>query len=189
MRQEGSARLAGLLVAILACVHGPVRAVDLPATDERCVNDHAGIVGKQDRTAIRSLCHKARKDGVEMVVVTIRSLEEHEVRSSRLDFFVDEIFDDWDIDYDAASSAIMLFVSHKDRQIRIRMGEKFNDKAWKKASQIMRHTVGPGLRRRPSRCIRKGFDRLFREVAEPYICAEKKKAKKTDPKRGRVNFE
>jgi len=162
---------------------------EFPSTERECTNDHAGLVGKKDRAAIRSLCKKAEKDGVHMVVVTIKTLDDYRPRPLSLDTFVDDLFDEWDIDYDAANEAIMLFVARKERQIRIRMGDGYGDRAWKKAQHIMRRTVGPALGRRPSTGIRKGFARLYNEVARPHIKAKKRRVQAEKRKRGIVNFE
>ncbi len=178
---------AGLLCAGLLMFAGSALAEELPRVDQECFNDHAKLLGKADRAKIRSLCKKAQDDGVQMVVVTVRSLAEF--KPLNLDQFVDDVFDEWDIEYDDANSAIMLFVARKERQIRIRMGEAYPDKAWKTAKNVMRRTVGPSLGRRASSGIRRGFTRLYKEVAKPHIRARKREEEAAKRKRGVVNFE
>jgi uncharacterized protein len=177
-----------LLVILLGA--GPADArEELPALEGKCCNDHAGIISKKDESAIRALCEKAEKGGVQMMVVTLASLDGLGARAMRLDAVVDQLFDDWDIEYDAANDAILLFVARKERQIRIRMGEGYGEQANRKAQNVMRSTVGPALRRRASAGIRQGFDRLYREVAKPRIQEKKRKADEDQRKRGIVNFE
>ena len=82
-----------------------------------------------------------------------------------------------------------LFGARKERQLRIRLGDGDGDRAWKQAQHIMRRTVGPALGRRPSTGIRKGFVRLYNEVARPHIKAKKRRVQAEKRKRGIVNFE
>ncbi len=162
---------------------------DVPSLDNKCFNDHAHMVGKRDRAAIRALCRKADKSGVPMMVVTVKSVSDYNVRPMRFDSFVTDVFDEWDIEYDQANRAILLFVARKEHQIRIKLGDGYPDKAWKKAKNIMVRTVGPSLRRRASSGIRRGFARLYREVVKPYVRAQKRKDDLEKSKRGHVNFE
>jgi uncharacterized protein len=177
----------GLLCACLLVSAGSAVAEELPQVDQECINDHGKLLGKADRAKIRSLCKKAQDDGVQMVVVTVRSLGEF--KPLNLDQFVDDVFDEWDIEYDAANHAIMLFVARKERQIRIRMGEAYPEKAWKTAKNVMRRTVGPSLGRGASGGIRRGFARLYTEVAKPHIRTRKREEEAAKRKRGVVNFE
>ncbi len=184
----GRAALAGVVLTGLSLTTARARE-EFPSLDRECTNDHAGLVGKKDRAAIRSLCKKASKDGVHIIVVTVKTLDDYRPRPLSLDAFVDDLFDDWDITYDAANEAIMLFVARKERQIRIRMGDGYPDRAWKKARHILRRTVSPALGRRPSAGIRKGFARLYNEVAKPSIKAKKSRLQAEKRKRGVVKFE
>jgi uncharacterized protein len=178
---------AGAVGLLVVCLAGSaVGREEPPPMDEACVNDHGRMLSKKARAAIKAICIKADKDGVPMGVVTVRSLAPYGVRN--LDSFVDDLFDEWDIDYDAANDAILLFVAHKEREIRIRMGDGYPDGSWKKAKNIMRRTVGPALRRNPSGAVRKGIGRLFTEVAKPHIRAKKRKDAAAKRKRGTVNF-
>jgi uncharacterized protein len=185
--------LAALAVLGAVCAFGPARAEDLPQMERRCINDHAGLLGKKARAAIRGLCDKARDDGVEMMVVTVGSLGDFEPRPLSLDTFVQDVFDMWEIDYDAANHAILLFIARKERQLRIRMGEAFAEKARKRAHRILRRTIGPGLGRGASRAIRRGFGQLYHKVARPHIRARERererKRKAAQRKRGVVDFD
>jgi len=180
---------AGLLCVGAFLPAGRATAEELPTVDQECVNDHAKVLSKADRAKVRALCKKAQDDGVQMVVVTVSSLGDFQPRPLNLDTFVDDVFDEWEIEYDAANHAIMLFVARKERQIRIRMGEAYPDRAWQTAKNIMRRTVGPSLGRRASSGIRQGFVRLYKEVAKPHIRTRKREEREAKRKRGTVNFE
>lgn len=189
MRFSGSRSVvcAGVFTLLVVCLAGSaVGREEPPPMDEACVNDHGRVLSKKAQAAIKAICKKADKEGVPIGVVTVRSLAPYGVRN--LDSFVDDLFDEWDIDYDASNDAILLFVAHKEREVRIRMGDGYPDGSWKKAKNIMRRTVGPALRRNPSGAVSKGIGRLFTEVAKPQIRAKKRKEDDAKRKRGTVNF-
>ncbi len=162
---------------------------DIPSLSNKCFNDHGHLLRKRDRAIIRRMCKKAEKSEVPMMVVTVQTIGKHNDRPMGLDSFVTDVFDEWDIEYDQANLAILLFVSRKEHQIRIKLGDGYPDKAWNKAKKIMVRTVGPLLGRNPSAGIRKGFARLYKEVVKPYVREQKRKEDLRKSKRGRVNFE
>jgi uncharacterized membrane protein YgcG len=148
---------------------------ELPSTEEKCINDHAGTMRKGDLSAIKSLCKRAEKGKVQMMVVTIGSLDDFPPRPLSVDRFADELFDDWDTGYEAGADAVMLFVSIKENEFRILMGDRYGDKLRKKASKIIRSTLVSNFRRRKhSRGIRQTYSRLYHEVVKPHIRALKK---------------
>lgn len=179
------------LAVMVACLALPrsLAAFEVPSTEAKCVNDHGKMLSKKDEARFKSLCDKARENGVEMMIVTVKSLEDYSVRASRLDFLVDNLFDDWDINYDAASSAILVFAARKERQVRLRMGDHFPDKSWKKAERIIKRNLGPSVARRSSAGIRKGMAALYSQVAKPFIKDMKRKERAAQRKRGTVNFD
>ena len=163
------------LVAMLILAHPAAAQREMPSTDEKCINDHAGTVRKGDLSTIKSLCRRAGKDKVHMMVVTIASLDEIQPRPLSVDRFADELFDDWDTGYEEGADAVMLFISIKENEFRILMGDRYKDKLRKKASKIIRSTLVSNFRRRKrSRGIRQAYSRLFHEVVKPHIRALKK---------------
>jgi uncharacterized membrane protein YgcG len=157
---------------------------DLPETDEACINDHAEVVGKADLNSIRSLCRKASREKVFMMVVTVDSLDDFRPRPLSVDRFADTIFDEWDTGYEESGDALMLFISVKENEFRVLMGDRYKDRLRKKASGIVRHTLVPDFRRRKrSRGIRKAYARMYHEVVKPHI-RDLKKANQRKPKPG-----
>jgi uncharacterized membrane protein YgcG len=179
----------GVAILCLGAWGRMARADETPSTEATCLNDHAGVVSAKDAKRIKALCQKAERDHVQMMIVTVRSLADYQPRPLNLDTFVDDIFDEWDIEYDAAKDAIFLFVARKEHQIRIRLGDAYGDKARKKAQHVMRKTVGPTLRRGTSAGLRRGFSRLYKEVALPRIQRLKREEQERKRKQGVVNFE
>jgi len=147
----------------------------LPDTDEKCINDHAEVVTNKDRKAITSLCKKASKEEVDMMIVTVKDLENFRPRVFNVDRFVTDLFDEWNVGYEEKGNAIFLFVSLKEREFRILVGEHYQDRLREKAGRIVKQTLVPAFRRRKhSSGVRGTFSRLFREVAVPHIRALKK---------------
>jgi len=179
-------RIAGCISAVLLILGSyEVSAREqYPTTDEKCFNDHAGIIKKRDGAAMRSLCRKAAKGDVTMMVVTVGSLGDYRPRPLSVDRFVDDIFNDLDVDYEAGKNAILLFISREENEFRIVMGDNFANPLRKKAGRIIRQTLVPNFRRRRrSRGVRLTCARLYHKVVSPHIRALKK-AKRKRPRRG-----
>jgi uncharacterized protein len=176
------------LVALLACLSVAARE-EPPAMDDPCVNDHGGLLGPKDLAAVRAVCDKARKQKVAITVVTVESLALHKSRLQGMERFVDDLFDEMDVEYEDQPNAILLFVARKEREIRVRVGDGYSDRAHKAVAGIIRGTVGPLLGRSPSAAVRKGVDRLWDEVGRARVRELDKERRAREQKRGIVNFE
>lgn len=181
--------LAGAAVWLVSAVaHAQA---DLPSLDETCINDHAGVVGKKDASVMRSLCRKAGKDKVYMMVVTVKSLDDFRPRPLSVDRFADSIFDSWDTGYEEGGDALLVFISIKENEFRVLMGDRYEDRLRRKAVGIIRNTLVPDFRRRRrSRGIRRMAVRMYRDVVKPHIRALKKERQKQQQQgRGVVDFD
>lgn len=175
------------LFAMLVLTPAAFAQREMPSTEEKCINDHAGAMKKADLSTIRSLCKRAEEDKVQMMVVTIASLDDVRPRPLSIDRFADDLFEDWDTGYEEGADAVMLFISIKENEFRILMGDRYEDKLRKKASKIIRSTlVGNFRRRRRSQGIRQAYSRLFHEVVKPHIRVLKKANK---PKYKPIDFD
>jgi uncharacterized membrane protein YgcG len=163
--ESGQLALAAFLM-LLFVTHGPARASEqYPSLDEECFNDHAGVLGGRDRATIKSLCRKAAKGKVDMMVVTVKSLDDFRPRPLSVDRFVDTVFEDWDIGYEDGKNAVLLFVSIKENEFRIVMGDNYTDRLRKKARGIIRNSLVPAFRhRRRSLGLRKAYDALYHKI-------------------------
>jgi len=171
------------LIGLFSClsVEPAVAQDQYPAMDDECVNDHAGTIRKGDRKTIKSLCRKAKKDNVTIMVVTAKSLDDFQPRPLSVDRFVDDVFNDLDVDYEEGKDAVLLFISAKENEFRIVMGDNYSESLRKKASKIICATLVPDFRRRKrSRGIKKTISRIFYEIAAPHI-KKLKKAKRRKP--------
>lgn len=160
-----------------------------PAMDDACLNDHGSMVGSKDGRAIQTVCEQARKEGIALTVVTVQSLEGHKSRLQSMERFVDDLFDELDVEYDDQQNAILLFISRQEREIRVRVGDGYSDRAHKTVSGIIRGSIGPQLRRNPSGAVRKGVERLWQEIGRPRVREIEKDRRAKEQKRGVVKFE
>jgi uncharacterized protein len=183
----------GLIWALGSCLLGAAVVASAreepPAMDDACLNDHGGMVGPRDSKAIQAVCEKARKEGIALTVVTVQSLEGHKSRLQSMERFVDDLFEELDVEYDDQQNAILLFISRAEREIRVRVGDGYPDRAHKAVSGIIRSSIGPQLRRNPSGAVRKGVERLWQEIGRPRVRELEKDRRAREQKRGVVNFE
>jgi uncharacterized membrane protein YgcG len=175
---------------LLAASPQALAQADLPDTDGKCINDHAGVVGKSDKSKIKSLCKKAVKNKIEMMVVTIDSLDDYPPRPLSVDRFADTIFEEWDTGYEESGDAVMLFISVKENEFRVLLGDRYPDKLRKRAVNIIRKKLVPNFRRRRrSQGIRSTYSSLYYDIVKPHIRALKKEELRRRQKQGVVDFD
>jgi len=163
---------------------------DLPGTDDKCLNDHAEVISKGDTRKIKKWCRKASKEKIEMMVVTIDSLDDFQPRPLSVDRFADSIFNDWDTGYDEAADAVMVFISVKENEFRLLLGDNYPDRLRKRAIRIIRKKLVPAFRRRRrSTGIRNVYSSLYFDVVKPHIRAIKAAELKRRSKRRVTDFD
>ena len=154
-------------------------AEELPSLQRKCINDHAGMVSAGDKDSIQSLCEKADREDIKMMVVTVNALDDYHPKPLRVDRFVDDVFEEWDTGYEQGGDAIMMFISKKEREFRVVMGDRYDDRLRKKSSEIIESTLVPAFRKNGvSSGIRQGFRRIFNEVVAPHVFAKRKEKNK-----------
>ncbi len=155
---------------------GQAMAEEFPSLQRTCINDHGRMVSTGDKDSIVSLCQKADGEDIKMMVVTIDSMDDYHPKPLRVDRFVNDLFDqEWDTGYEQGGDAIMMFIAKKEREFRVVLGERYDDRLRNKASDIIQSTLVPAFRRNGvSSGIRQGFRRLFNEVVAPHVFAKRK---------------
>lgn len=82
------------------------------------VNDYAGILTPDQKTALESRCKALReKTGAELAVVTINSLE-----GGQIDDFTNKLFVGWGIGKKGQNNGVLLLVALQDRKARVEVG-------------------------------------------------------------------
>ncbi|RME25469.1 MAG: TPM domain-containing protein [Deltaproteobacteria bacterium] len=177
-----------LCTVTLACIAlTPFGAVaqDMPSLENECLNDHAGLVKSADRRAIERICAKAKRDGATLMLVTVSSLDDFTPRPLNVDRFASRIFDEWDVGYEQARDAVMLFVARREREFRIVAGDGYPDRLRRRAVATIRARLVPQARRgRYSRGLRNTMQALYDKVVKPYVREKKRKLRRERMKRG-----
>ncbi|RLB55321.1 MAG: hypothetical protein DRI34_10755 [Deltaproteobacteria bacterium] len=181
MNQVSNVLAIGLL--LLGAAGAPAQERS-PNTDDACFNDHAGLLNRADQRRLHKLCRRAERDGIAMMLVTVASLDDFRPRPLSIDHFVDTIFNEWDVDYEKGRDAVLLFVSRRENEYRVVMGDAYPDKLRGRAVGVIRRVLVPAARRRHySSGLRRAMDAIYRRVVKPHVIQKKKEARRR-PRRG-----
>lgn len=117
------ARAFGLLASVLL-VSSPARAQGgYPAWNGDAVQDLAGILSPAHEDSLRTLLAPARNRGVDVRVVTIRSMADYPVQASGIETFAHGLFDTWRVGGRPERDGVLLLVATDDRRLRIQLGD------------------------------------------------------------------
>ncbi|HET6429974.1 MAG TPA: TPM domain-containing protein [Phycisphaerae bacterium] len=114
---------AGL--SISAYTNTPVDHTPYPTHDCRSyVGDHAGVLTEADKTRIDAhLRAVERRTGVQIIVVTVRSIGDYRVETNRsIETFARGMFDRYGIGDRQENKGVLLLVAVDDRKARIELG-------------------------------------------------------------------
>ena len=113
---RGGWRLAIGMIALLYTALA-VFAVNFPALTGRIV-DQENIIPAETRSAIEpKLADLKAKSGIQLVVVTVTSLEGQEVEP-----YANELFRSWKLGEKAKNNGVLLLVAPNERRVRIEVG-------------------------------------------------------------------
>ncbi len=106
----------------LAPPAGPV-----PDWDSVFVNDYAQLLAASEIRALKSVLQKLRKEtGIEMTVLTIPTMAAYG-DWPEIEPFATHLFNTWGIGDAETNSGILFLVAQNDRQMRIELGDGFDD--------------------------------------------------------------
>src|SRR3989338_8844870 len=130
----------GLLVFI--GLFSPVAAVSFPKPTGY-VNDFAQIYSSDFKQSVETeLAEFEKKTGVEMAVVTLKSLEGMDIES-----YAVGLFENWKIGKRGQDNGLLLLMSTEDRAVRIEVGYGIEEKITDgKAGEILRSHAIPNFR-------------------------------------------
>jgi uncharacterized membrane protein YgcG len=168
-----------LAVAVLWAFF-PARAAE--DQDHRCFDDRAGVLSSAHKARLRDACARAYKEGAGLMVVTLRSLDDLNPRPLRLERVVEEMYEEWDIDYERGRLGILLFVPVKEREFRVMLGDDYSDSRRNLAVTLIRQILVPAARRN---AIGAGICELQKAYLDrillPQVKEKKRKEKKRQP--------
>jgi len=97
-----------------------------PRRADQQINDYASVLAEADKTAIHSVQTALLRDrGVELVVVTIASINDYDVADKTIEAFATSLFNSWGIGDQRRNDGVLLLVAVRDRKVRIEVGSGY----------------------------------------------------------------
>ena len=120
-----------------------------PSPDEGYVTDLAGLLSNAQEEQIEQWLYQAEKSkGIEIIVVTIRSIKDYPgTPNTTIEEFARALFDKYGIGNMPANDGVLLLVAHKDRKARIELGAHYKHQRDADARRIMNRKIIPCFRR------------------------------------------
>lgn len=118
-----------------------------PQPDAGYVTDLAGLLDKQQEERLEHWLYQAeQKNGVEIVVVTVKALEVYPGTPGAIEPFATDLFDKWGIGNLPKNDGVLLLISVDDRKARIELGAGYGRARDGDAGRIMDGTIVPRFR-------------------------------------------
>src|SRR5229473_159628 len=106
-----------VVLVVLLCAALAVCAVTFPPLTDRVV-DEAHILSAREREAlVAKLAELETKSGIQLVVVTVNSLQGQEIEP-----YANELFRAWKLGEKTKNNGVLLLVAPKERRVRIEVG-------------------------------------------------------------------
>lgn len=97
-----------------------------PDYSNEYVNDFARIMTQRDTDDLMdALGALERQTGIEIVVVTIKSLADYGAQDMALPTYAANLFDSWGVGHKEANNGLMILFSLNDREVWIEMGQGY----------------------------------------------------------------
>ena len=115
-----------IILILLVPVSASMAQTAYPDHYNDYVNDFAQVLTQRDTDdLIDALETLERQTGIEMVVVTIRSLAAYRAQDMPLSQYAARLFDSWGVGHQEASNGVMIMFSLDDREVWIEMGSGY----------------------------------------------------------------
>lgn len=115
-----------------------------PAAADDYLNDFAGVLNKPDSEAIRKMFKDLEyKTGVEVVAVTINSINDYNTGDSTLESFATKLFNTWGIGHKKENNGVLILVAVKDRKCRIELGRGYGNRYDSAMKQVIDENMTP----------------------------------------------
>jgi len=111
------------------------------------VNDHGQVLNANDKASIRgTLAHFTKETQVQVVVLTIHSIEHYRTGDSFIEDFANNLFNTWKLGDPILNDGILILVAAGDRQVRIQLGAGYDAEDSQVAKSIIREHMLPYFR-------------------------------------------
>lgn len=137
-----------LLVLVLLSAALASAQAGYPQPEDNYVNDYADLVSADVEAYLREQLASAEADhGVEISVVTIRSINDYTTNASTFERFATGLFNTWGIGDAARANGVLLLVAADDRKVRVELGAGYDTAANADAQDILDENILPAFRR------------------------------------------
>ncbi len=129
------------------------------------LNDYGQILSKAEAQTVRTTLGKFQTEtGVQVVVMTMNSVQDYRTGDKTVESFATNLFNTWGIGDRTRNDGILLLVAPGDRKVRIELGKGYPDESDAIAQRIINTDMLPSFRDGEiSAGILKGVDGIVRE--------------------------
>ena len=118
--------------------------VTYPEHKDNYVNDFASVLSANHASAIRDSLQKLQRETkIQMVIVTVNALSDYGAGTTSVPVYAANLFDHWGIGDKTQNSGILIFLSLKDREVKIEMGKGYAHRYDKEIQSIVDDTMIP----------------------------------------------
>jgi uncharacterized protein len=132
------------------------------------VNDSAKLLTPKDEEAVRTALTDLRSEaGVEMAVVTIRSIRGYKTGDKTIESFATNLFNTRGIGNRSRNDGVLILVSIKDRKVRIELGSGYGSGYNAQMQSVINEQMLPRFKKKEySRGILEGTKAVIRILSE-----------------------
>lgn len=119
-----------------------------PPANDLFVNDYADVISSADEEQIRTLLAEFEaSSGVQMTVLTVRSLSDYRTGDNSIEQFATHLFNEWGIGQASRNDGVLLLVAVADRELRIELGSGYGAAYNGRMQRIIDQIIVPYFRR------------------------------------------
>ena len=97
-----------------------------PPANDQYVNDYANVISSVDEAQIRDLLAEFEAtDGVQMTVLTVRSLSDYSTGDTSIEQFATNLFNEWGVGDADRNDGVLFLVAVEDHELRIELGSSY----------------------------------------------------------------
>ncbi len=118
-----------------------------PTANDLFVNDYANVINSSDEAQIRELLTAYEAShGVQMTVLTVRSLSDYDTGDANIEQFATNLFNEWGIGQASRNDGVLFLVAVADRELRIELGAAYGVEFDGRMQQIIDQIIIPYFR-------------------------------------------
>lgn len=118
-----------------------------PTADDLYVNDYANVISSADEAQIRDLLAEYEAgNGVQMTVLTVRSISEYNTGDAIIEQFATNLFNEWGVGQASRNDGVLFLVAVEDRELRIELGSAYGVAFDRRMQRIIDQIIIPYFR-------------------------------------------